>query len=44
MRLATLRTENGTSAARIVSDSEVVLLPFGDVGALLAQELSLIHI
>ena len=38
MRLATLRTETGTSAARIVSDSEAVLLPFEDVGALLAQE------
>jgi len=36
MRLVTVRTETGTSAGRL-DDTEVVMLPFSDVGALLAS-------
>ena len=37
MRLVTLRTDEGTSAGRVEGD-EVVILPFADVGALLAAD------
>ena len=36
MQLVTVRTDNGTTAGRI-DGGEIVLLPFGDVGALLAS-------
>ncbi|TCK21972.1 fumarylacetoacetate hydrolase family protein [Pseudonocardia endophytica] len=36
MRLATIRTDEGTRAARL-DDDELVVLPFGDVGRLLAS-------
>jgi acylpyruvate hydrolase len=36
MRLVTVRTEDGTSAGRL-DDADVVMLPFSDVGALLAS-------
>lgn len=36
MQLVTVRTDNGTTAGRI-NDGDIVLLPFGDVGELLAS-------
>ncbi|MCP1387718.1 fumarylacetoacetate hydrolase family protein [Corynebacterium sp. TA-R-1] len=38
MRLATLRTETGTTAARMTSDATAIALDYPDVGTLLAQD------